>query len=67
MAVDVSGDLSFAKLCVKQLNRSMRGPFTMEKALSALTCLRVAMRDIEEWIQLNSDDQSPEPHEPSDD
>jgi len=51
MAFDVSGDLSFAKLCIKQLARAMRGPFTMEKAESARSCLRVALRDIELWIE----------------
>ena len=52
MAFDVSGDLTFAKLCVKQLARAMRrGPFMLEKAESVRQCLRVALRDIELWIE----------------
>ena len=46
MAFDINGDLSFAKLCVKQLSRALRGPFTMEKAQSARLCLGVVQRDI---------------------
>ena len=55
MAFDISGDLSFAKLCLKQLMRAFRGPFTLDKAESARICLGVMQRDIEEWMKLNSE------------
>jgi len=51
MAFDVNGDLSFAKLCIKQLARALRGPFSMEKAEGARICLGVVQRDIEMWIE----------------
>ena len=58
MAFDIDGDLSFAKLCVKQLSRALRGPFTMEKAQSARLCLGVVQRDIEEWMKRNAEEQT---------
>ena len=55
MAFEVNGDLSFAKLCIKQLSRALRGPCTMDKAESASICLGVVQRDIEAWVRLNAD------------
>src|SRR5207344_2429808 len=51
MAFDINGDLSYARLCVKQLARALRRPLTMEKAEGARFCLSVIQRDIEEWIR----------------
>ena len=47
-------DLSYAKLCVRQLVRTLRRPLTIEKAESARFCLDVIRQDIEEWIKLNA-------------
>jgi hypothetical protein len=53
MAFDIDGDLSHAELCVKQLARALRRPFTVETAEVALFCLGVIQRDIEEWVKRN--------------
>jgi hypothetical protein len=59
MALGVNGDLSFAKLCIKQLTRALRrGPFTMEKAESARHCLGVIQQDIEEWTKLHAEERT---------
>jgi hypothetical protein len=51
MAFEIDGDLSYAKLCVKQLARALRRPLTLETAEGARFCLEVIQRDIEEWIR----------------
>ena len=55
MAFNINGDLSYAKLCVKQLARALRTPLTMEKAEGARFCLGVIQQDVEEWIKRNAE------------
>lgn len=55
MAFDINGDLSYARLCVKQLARALRRPLTMETAEGVRFCLGVIQRDIEEWVKLNAE------------
>jgi hypothetical protein len=57
MAFEINGDLSFAKLCIKQLTRAMRGPFTIEKAEAVEICVGVIQRDVEAWVKLHADEQ----------
>ena len=57
MALEIDGDLSFTKLCIKQLARAMRGPFTIEKAESVEICLGVIQRDVEAWVKRHNDEQ----------
>ena len=55
MAFDINGDLSYAKLCVRQLARTLRRPLTIEKAEAARFCLGVIQQDIEEWMRINAE------------
>ena len=54
MAFDINGDLSYARLCVKQLARALRRPLTLETAEAVRLCLGVIQRDIDEWVKLNA-------------
>jgi hypothetical protein len=54
MAFDINGDLSYARLCVKQLARALRRPLTLETAEGVRFCLGVIQQDIDEWVKLNA-------------
>ena len=55
MAFDINGDLSYARLCVKQLARALRRPLTMETAEGARLYLAVIERHIEQWVKRNAE------------